>query len=163
MAMDTKGGAGGIRSDINITPLVDVVLVLLIIFMVAVPLLQKGYPVQVPPKVERAAPQPDQNDQIIVRLDETGQAYINKQHYERSDFQGALTRALVGRSSKVVFFAADGDLPYDTVANFMDMCRNAGAQNLGIVFDDLKQNPNAGAPAAGAAAPAAGAAPGAAP
>ena len=59
----------GPKGDINITPLVDVVLVLLIIFMVVTPLLQMGYEVQVPPKVESAAPPPDMSDQIIVRMD----------------------------------------------------------------------------------------------
>jgi biopolymer transport protein TolR len=140
MAMDVQGGASGIRSDINITPLVDVVLVLLIIFMVAVPLLQMGYAVQVPPKVTTAIPQPDA-DQIIVRLDEQGHSFINKTQVEPADFEGRLRTALTGRQNKVVFFAADGDLPYDKVATFMDMVRDAGAQNLGIVFDDLKSQP----------------------
>ena len=137
MAMDVRGGASGIRSDINITPLVDVVLVLLIIFMVAVPLLQMGYAVQVPPKVTTATPQPDA-DQIMVRLDEQGHAFINKTPVELAQFQGVLRSALTGRQSKVVFFAADGELPYDKVATFMDLTRDAGAQNLGIVFDDLR-------------------------
>jgi biopolymer transport protein TolR len=140
MAMDVKGGAAGIRSDINITPLVDVVLVLLIIFMVAVPLLQMGYAVQVPPKVTTATPQPDA-DQVIVRLDEAGHPFINKTPIAEADFQAALTRVLTGRQNKVVFFAADGELAYDKVAAFMDMVRNAGAQNLGIVFDDLRPAP----------------------
>jgi biopolymer transport protein ExbD len=138
--MDVQGGSGGIRSEINITPLVDVVLVLLIIFMVAVPLLQMGYPVQVPPKVTSVQPQPD-NDQIIVRLDEQGHAWINKTPVEQSDFLNRLRTALTGRQSKVVFFAADGELSYDKVAAFMDMTRDAGAQNLGIVFDDMKPAP----------------------
>ena len=140
MAMEVRGGASGIRSDINITPLVDVMLVLLIIFMVAVPLLQMGYAVQVPPKVTTATPQPDA-DQIIVRLDEQGHAWINKTPVEQADFQGRLRTALTGRQSKVVFFAADGDLPYDKVATFMDLTRDAGAQNLGIVFEDMKPTP----------------------
>jgi biopolymer transport protein TolR len=140
MAMDVKGGASGIRSDINITPLVDVVLVLLIIFMVAVPLLQMGYAVQVPPKVTTATPQPDA-DQIIVRLDDQGHAFINKTQVEMADFQGRLRTALTGRQSKVVFFAADGELPYDKVATFMDLTRDAGAQNLGIVFEDMRPAP----------------------
>jgi biopolymer transport protein ExbD len=138
--MDVRGGAGGIRSDINITPLVDVVLVLLIIFMVAVPLLQMGYAVQVPPKVTTAVPTPDA-DQIIVRLDEAGHPFINKTPVDPADFQGRLRTALTGRQNKVVFFAADGELSFDKVAAFMDMVRNAGAQNLGIVFDDLKPTP----------------------
>jgi biopolymer transport protein ExbD len=138
--MDVRGGAGGIRSDINITPLVDVVLVLLIIFMVAVPLLQMGYAVQVPPKVTTAVPTPDA-DQVIVRLDEAGHPYINKTPVELADFPGRLRTVLTGRQNKVVFFAADGELSFDKVAAFMDMVRNAGAQNLGIVFDDLKPTP----------------------
>ena len=147
MAMDVQQGASGIRSDINITPLVDVVLVLLIIFMVAVPLLQMGYAVQVPPKVTTAIPTPDA-DQIIVRLDEQGHAFINKTQVEQADFEGRLRSALTGRQSKVVFFAADGELSYDKVATFMDLVRDAGAQNLGIVFDDMKvQAPGAAAPA----------------
>ncbi|HET9209813.1 MAG TPA: biopolymer transporter ExbD [Thermoanaerobaculia bacterium] len=136
MAMN-MGGSGGVRSDINITPLVDVVLVLLIIFMVAVPLLQMGYPAQVPPKVTTATPPPSE-DQIIVRMDITGQTYINKLAVPYSSFGGALQQALTGRQQKVVFFAADGELPFDKVVDFMDLVRNNGAENLGIVFDDLR-------------------------
>ena len=145
MAMNMSG-AGGVRSDINITPLVDVVLVLLIIFMVAVPLLQMGYPAQVPPKVTTATPPPSE-DQIIVRMDATGQTYINKQAIPYANFGGALQQALTGRQQKVVFFAADGELPFDKVVDFMDLVRNNGAENLGIVFDDLRQG---GGTAAGA-------------
>ena len=146
MAMN-MGGSGGVRSDINITPLVDVVLVLLIIFMVAVPLLQMGYPAQVPPKVTTATPPPSE-DQIIVRMDAAGQTYINKQAIPYANFGAALRQAMTGRESKVVFFAADGELPFDKVIDFMDLVRNNGAENLGIVFDDLRAG---GAAPAGAA------------
>ena len=146
MAMNV-GGSGGIRSEINITPLVDVVLVLLIIFMVAVPLLQMGYPVQVPPKVETAAPPPQSDDQVIVRMDAQGSMFINKTMYPENEFGPKLREAMTGRASKVVFFAADGELLFDKVAHFMDLCRNNGAENLGIVFDDLKPQAASGAPA----------------
>jgi biopolymer transport protein TolR len=151
MAMNV-GSSGGVRSDINITPLVDVVLVLLIIFMVVTPLTQMGYGVQVPPKVESAVPTPP-SDQLIVRMDDQKRVFINKEMIPYNDFGGRLRQALTNRSSKVIFFAADGKLDYGTVANFMDLCRDNGAQNLGIVFDDMK--PTAGiASALGTAAPA---------
>lgn len=152
MAMNVGSGAGSIRSEINITPLVDVVLVLLIIFMVTVPLLQMGYKVQVPPKVETQVTPPMQEDQIIVRMDAQGQMFINKQMIPRSEFPGRLKQALTGRQSKVVFFAADGELQYDRVADFMDIVRDNGAENLGIVFDDLRGGPP-GAAAAPSGAP----------
>ena len=67
------GGGGGSKSEINVTPLVDVVLVLLIIFMVVTPMLQMGYEVKTPPKVKTATPQPPDPNQIIVRMDADGQ------------------------------------------------------------------------------------------
>jgi biopolymer transport protein ExbD len=147
MAMNVSGGASGPKGDINITPLVDVVLVLLIIFMVVTPLLQMGYEVQVPPKVESAAPPPDMSDQIVVRMDEAGKKYINKQMISDAEFGGKLSEVLRGRQSKVVFFAADGELDYGKVAGFMDEVRDNGVENLGIVFDDIRP---VGAPGAGA-------------
>jgi biopolymer transport protein ExbD len=139
MAMSV-GGGGGVKSDINITPLVDVVLVLLIIFMVVTPILQMGYEVQVPPKVESAVPPPS-SDQVIVRMDLDGSTWINKQQVLKSEFPTRLQEILKNRQAKVVFFAADGELPYDKVADFMDMCRHNGAENLGIVFEDMRVNP----------------------
>ena len=142
------GGRGGPKSDINITPLVVVVLVLLIIFMVITPIVQMGYEVQVPPKVETAAPVPQDSNQVIVRLDAEGRPWINKQMLSMSDFPNRLREALTGRQSKVIFFAADGELEYDRVADFMDLCRDNGAQNLGIVFEDMRGGAS-GAVAAG--------------
>ncbi len=142
MAMNV-GGSGGPKSDINITPLVDVVLVLLIIFMVITPIVQMGYGVQVPPKVETSAPVPQDSNQVIVRLDADGRPWINKQQISMQEFPAKLREALTGRSSKVVFFAADGELTYDRVADFMDICRDNGAQNLGIVFEDMRGGPAA--------------------
>jgi len=142
MAMNV-GSSGGPKSDINITPLVDVVLVLLIIFMVITPIVQVGYGVQVPPKVETSAPVPQDSNQVIVRLDAAGQPWINKQQLSMSEFPAKLREVLTGRSSKVIFFAADGELTYERVADFMDVCRKNGAENLGIVFEDMRGGPAA--------------------
>jgi biopolymer transport protein TolR len=135
------GGGGGIKSEINVTPLVDVVLVLLIIFMVIQPMLQVGYEVDTPPKVTSATPPPINNEQVIIRMDAEGKTFINKEEIPRSRFAERLKTAMTGRESKLAFFAADGELTYDKVVEFMDLCRNNGAQNLGIVFDDLRPQP----------------------
>jgi biopolymer transport protein ExbD len=136
MAMSVGGGRMGVRSEINITPLVDVVLVLLIIFMVIVPILQMGYEVRVPPKVTGFTP-PTDSDQVIVRIDHDGRYYINKQQFSAQDFPARLREAMTGRSRKLAFLAADGELPYGQVATFLDLCRHNGAENIGIVFEDL--------------------------
>jgi biopolymer transport protein ExbD len=136
MAMNV-GGGGGVKAEINITPLVDVVLVLLIIFMVITPLLQMGHPVNVPPEVETNVP-PPLEDQIIVRLDAQGQAFINKDPVTEEALPETLKRILHNRENDIIFFAADGELEYDRVARFLDLCRDNGAKNIGIVFDDLR-------------------------
>ena len=131
------GPSGTLKSDINITPLVDVVLVLLIIFMVITPLVQVGYDTKVPPKVEGNTTPPPATDQIIIRMEPDGRIFINKEEVAEHDFPNRLRDVLKNRESKVTFFAAAGELPYDRVMTFMDMCRNAGAQNIGIVLDEL--------------------------
>ncbi len=132
------GSSGGIRSEINVTPLVDVVLVLLIIFMVIQPMLQVGYEVETPPKVHTNQPLPQNNEQIIIRMDIEGKTFINKEEVPRIRFAERLKTAMTGREKKLAFFAADGELTYDKVVEFMDLCRNNGAEKLGIVFDDLR-------------------------
>ncbi|MEO8276793.1 MAG: biopolymer transporter ExbD [Thermoanaerobaculia bacterium] len=141
MSMNVGGSGGGVRSEINITPLVDVVLVLLIIFMVIQPMLQVGYEVETPPEVKSAIPPPQNNDQVIIRMDADGKTFINKEEVPRARFGERLKTAMTGREKKLAFFAADGELTYEKVVDFMDLCRNNGAQNLGIVFDDLRAQP----------------------
>ena len=131
------GGGGGVKASINVTPMVDVVLVLLIIFMVIQPMLQVGYTVETPPEVKSATPPPQVSDQVIIRMDEDGRTFINKAEIPMAQFGDRLRAAMSGREKKLAFFAADGELSYEKVVNFMDLCRNNGAQKLGIVFEDL--------------------------
>jgi biopolymer transport protein ExbD len=135
MAM-TGGKMGDMKSDINITPLVDVVLVLLIIFMVVTPLLQRGYETKVPPKTTGPS-LPVSSDQIVIRLAVDGGIFINRDQFTEREFPAKLAEIMRGRESKVAFFAADGDIPYERVAAFMDLCNENGAKNLGIVLDDI--------------------------
>lgn len=135
MAINVSDRSGCLRGEINVTPLVDVVLVLLIIFMVVTPMVQSGYGVQVPP---RADGRPGTSHQIIVRMDAGGRTYINQRAVPLGEFAARLSETLTGRTSRVIFFAADGELPYEKVVDFMDLCVDAGAEDLGIVFEDLR-------------------------
>ncbi|MGH9364215.1 MAG: ExbD/TolR family protein [Thermoanaerobaculia bacterium] len=122
------------RSDINIAPLVDVTLVLLIIFMVLTPLLQMGYDVKVPPKsnVPNDAPPPDQ---LIVSLTAQNRIFLNKEEMNEQTLALRLTEILKNRASKTVFFSGDDAANYSQVIKVMDIVRNAGATNLGIVLE----------------------------
>src|SRR3954454_25162353 len=98
------GGSGSMRSDINVTPLVDVVLVLLIIFMVITPVVQMGYLVRVPPKAPANLPPSAVQDQIIFRLMPEGRIMINKEEVSAEQFPGRVRELLHGNTSKMVFF-----------------------------------------------------------
>src|SRR5437764_859832 len=105
-------GTNPVRSDINVTPLVDVVLVLLIIFMVIQPILQMGYDAEVPPKDPNPGNQaPPPTDQLILHMDRDGHMFINKQQLSAQDFPDRLKTATQSQPNKLVFFAADGELP----------------------------------------------------
>ncbi len=134
MGMD-MGGGGGPKSEINVTPLVDVVLVLLIIFMVVQPLLQMGYVVQVPPNSNTPPPAEASKDQIIVTVTANKDVYLNKERIELQNLPIRLQEVLRNRGSKVVFFSADDTVNYGKAMEVMDAVRNNGAKNIGIVMD----------------------------
>lgn len=152
MAMAAVGGpaSGGYKSDINITPLVDVVLVLLIIFMVITPLLQMGYDVKVPPKAQLDTPQPPA-DQLIVSITPQGRLYLNKEQVDAQQLGLRLTEILKNRRDKTVFFSADNEVNYGEVARVMDLVRTSGAKNLGIVLETVPVEGLAAAPIPAAA------------
>lgn len=132
--------ASGMNSDINVTPLIDVVLVLLIIFMVLTPLLEKDIPVRVPDteKVETTDEVP--KDQLMVRVLKNGEIKFNtgqsESTVERAALQGKLKEYLDLRrraEDKVVFVMAEDGANYGTVVGVLDLTRQAGAQVLGMM------------------------------
>lgn len=125
------------RSEINIAPLVDVTLVLLIIFMVLTPLLQMGYDVKVPPKSNVPNDASSPPDQLIVSVTPQNKIFLNKEEMNEQTLALRLTEILKNRASKTVFFSGDDATTYSEVIKVMDIVRNAGATNIGIVLETV--------------------------
>jgi biopolymer transport protein ExbD len=136
MGMDL-GKQGSLRSEINVTPLVDVVLVLLIIFMVVTPLLQMGYDVNVPPKATAEASAVISKEQLVVTQVSAEKVFLNREQVDPKQLPLRLTEILKHRRDKTVFYSADDELNYGIVMSTMDVIRNSGADRLGIITDKV--------------------------
>src|SRR5258708_39017370 len=123
----------GVRSDINITPLVDVVLVLLIIFMVMTPMLLKEINLTVPEKSETTIVAPTPASQVVVSLSREGTIQINHEPIAESLCKEKIHDIMAARADKLVFFHIDDEAPYGDAMHVMDVCRGAGVKTLGIV------------------------------
>ena len=136
MAMDVGGARKGVRADINVTPLIDVVLVLLIIFMVLVPSMLKELTANIPRKDETNTPPDPSASPIVVEYTAKGELSLNQEPVAPEALGEKVAEKIKYKSQKVVFFKIEDDAPYGDAIRFMDIVRGAGATTLGIVTKD---------------------------
>jgi biopolymer transport protein ExbD len=142
MAFDLgpKGGKlGRPRPNMNVTPLVDVVLVLLIIFMVVTPLMAKQFWIHLPNKVEKEPPHdtPDKDQPIVVSLTRTGEIRINRDVVPKNEFAAKLHRVLAAREQRTVFFDADDDAEFGNAMEALDFARAGGAATIAVLTEPI--------------------------
>ncbi len=143
MAMDLGGAKGGVKSDINVTPLVDVMLVLLIIMMLVAPMLQQGVSVRLP-KANNSAPKPESAEQTVVAISRDGSLYLNAKPVTETEMTTKVNELLESKKDKVVLIRADAEAPYSAVMTAMDQLRMAGVEDIGLITDPKSATQAAG-------------------
>ena len=140
MAMSAPQGAGNFNAEPNVTPMIDVLLVLLIIFMLIVPQLRKAIDLQLPDPTPSTAPANPNSDQIVLEVHKDGTYLINRQPVPAGP-QGLATKihdVFDRRPDKIMFIKADADATYQQVIQAMDVSRGAGVKVLGLTPRETK-------------------------
>jgi biopolymer transport protein TolR len=131
--MDVGGGERKLMSEINVTPLVDVMLVLLIIFMVAAPMMMQGMDVQLPQTQSKAIS--SREERLVVSLNKKQEIFINEYRVSRGELQDKLKILYQNKKEGEVFLRADRSLPYGFVVQIMSDIKKAGIEKLGMVTE----------------------------
>jgi biopolymer transport protein ExbD len=128
------GAKGSLKADINVTPLVDVMLVLLIIMMLIAPLLQQGVAVTLP-EAGNSGEKPDTQDQTVVAIDSRGHFYVNALPVANDDLVPRVQKALEDKKEKLVYLKGDKDAKYSAIMEAMDAMRKAQIENIALITE----------------------------
>jgi biopolymer transport protein ExbD len=142
MAMDL-GSKGSLKADINVTPLVDVMLVLLIIMMLIAPMLQQGVAVTMP-EAANTGEKPDTQDQTVVAIDSRGAFYVNAIPVAPDDLVPRVQRVLEDKKEKIVCLKGDKDAKYAAIMDVMDAFRKAQIENIALITEKKNKTGAAG-------------------
>ncbi len=131
MAFKTGSDDSGPVAEINITPLVDVMLVLLVIFMITAPLMENGIPIELPKASAKSIPKND--TPVTLTLTRDGKAFLNKEEIPSTELRTRIMTLFNQSARKEIFIRADGALPYANVAQAMAVIKNAGVHKIGLI------------------------------
>ena len=134
MSMDVGGTKGGLKADINVTPLVDVMLVLLIIMMLIAPMLQQGVSVKLP-QASNTADKPETQDQTVVAVTSDKRLYLNGVPLQEGELQSKIQTLMETKKEKIVLIKGDEEAPYSAIMSTMDRLRGANIENIGLITD----------------------------
>ena len=143
MSMQAGGGSGGLQSEINVTPMVDIMLVLLIIFMVVTPFLQQGITVALPKNMNNPDVDPRiiKESSIVVSIPEDGEYYLGKQRLQREQLGEKVDTMLKGiknEQDRIVYIKSGVGVSYGEVVNVINEVRKLGVDKIGLVADKKK-------------------------
>ena len=138
MAMAT-GGKKGVKADINVTPMVDVCLVLLIIFMVITPMLQRGKDVQLPKAMKVDEEKKGAADPIIISVTPDKKIYIESDAFDDEGFQSELQKQILAKPGSRILLKGDASLVFDDVRRVMNLARGAGAKSIALGVEEVKK------------------------
>src|SRR4030095_3397514 len=135
MAMSTGGGSASVKAEPNVTPMIDVMLVLLIIFMIVIPAINAGFNAQ-PPQGINLKPHPEEDQDQVLGIDALGQYYLNKKQIKNDILPTELKRIYDARTvDKILYVKADKDLEYVKVIDALDIAAAAGVRVTGLISD----------------------------
>jgi biopolymer transport protein ExbD len=141
--MDVGGAKGGVKADINVTPLVDVMLVLLIIMMLVAPMLQQGVSVKLP-TATNTVDKPEVQGQTVVAIGRDKSMYLNAKPVQESEMATKVNELLENAKEKIVLIKADEEVEYGAVMAAMDQLRQAGIEDIGLITERKKGSEGAG-------------------